>query len=217
MPTKNEIKYAGEFMASEANGQFSRDAITIASGNLVNPGDVLGQILDGTATPAAGGGNTGTGTIGAVTLSQGAISGVYTLVCFAVVANLGKFILQGPTGIELGVVTTNSAFTGGGVAFTITDGGTHFVVGDTLSITVAVGSLKYVPFNPTAVDGSQNAAAIAYAKIDATGGDTVGPGITRHCEVNGAEIGWGTANSGQIAAGIKQLATHGIIVRTGSV
>jgi hypothetical protein len=214
---KLEPRYAGEFLASEANGHQSREVITVLSGSKANAGDVLGKILEGSAVGAAVGGNTGNGVLGAVTLSLGAKPGVYRLTCFAVAANAGKFLLEDPTGIQVGVVTVAVAFSAGGLAFTLADGATDFVAGDSFTITVATGSLKYVPLDPAGTDGRQTAAAIAYDVIDATLADTTGVAVVRHAEVNGAEIGWGTANGGQITQGIADLASRGILVRTGSV
>lgn len=45
MPVFNEGRYPGEFLLSEANGDRSRDTITIASGaGIVAPGSVLGKV-----------------------------------------------------------------------------------------------------------------------------------------------------------------------------
>jgi hypothetical protein len=210
---KNEPRYAGEFLASLANGQQSLDNITILSGFLANPGDVLGMILDGAAVPAAAGGNTGNGVLGAVTISQGAKPGVYNLTAISPT----KFILEDPAGIEAGVVTVATPFAAAGLAFTLAAGGAAFVVGDAFTITVAVGSQKYVPIDQAGVDGRQIAAGISYNKTDATLGDAAGLAVVRQCEVNGAEIGWGALDAGHILTGIAALKARGIIVRTGSV
>ena len=214
MSVKSEPKYAGEFIASMANGQRSLDNITLLSGSVANPGDVLGKITNGAATPAAVAGNTGNGAHGAVTLSQGAKVGVYHLVIVEPATNAGAFIVEDPDGIIIGHGTVGVAFSAGGLAFTLADGSTDFVSGDSFTITVAAGSGKYVPIDAAGVDGRQTAAAIAYAKIDATSADTVGPAVTRSCEVNGSEIGWGTLNGGQITQGTLDLAAKGIIVRS---
>lgn len=45
MPVLNEGRYPGEFLLSEANGERSRDAITVASGaGVVAAGAVLGRV-----------------------------------------------------------------------------------------------------------------------------------------------------------------------------
>lgn len=95
----------------------------------------------GTATPAAAAGNTGNGTCGTVTLSAGAKAGVYTMSCFAAATNAGKFRLEDPDGLYVGTVTVASAFSAGGLAFTLADGATDFAVGDAFTITVASNTL----------------------------------------------------------------------------
>jgi hypothetical protein len=42
-----EGKYAGEFIASEANGSRSREVVTIAEGEVLEAGTVLGQVTIG--------------------------------------------------------------------------------------------------------------------------------------------------------------------------
>ncbi|MGQ2992769.1 head decoration protein [Variovorax sp.] len=44
MPTINEGRHAGEHVASEANGTRSRGVVTIASGQNLEPGTVLGKV-----------------------------------------------------------------------------------------------------------------------------------------------------------------------------
>ncbi len=90
-----------------------------------------------TAVSAARAGNTGNGTITPTpTIGVGAKAGVYTVVNFAVAANAGKFRVEDPDGIEVGVATVGVAFSRGGLTFTIADGATDFVDGDAFDITV---------------------------------------------------------------------------------
>jgi hypothetical protein len=45
MPSTTEVMYPGEFLLSEANGERSRDTITVASGaGVIRPGAVLGRV-----------------------------------------------------------------------------------------------------------------------------------------------------------------------------
>lgn len=90
----------------------------------------------GVATPAAYSHNTGTGTCGTVTVSAGAKIGVYTVEIDKVVSNAGAFIVRDPDGIYVGEGNVASAFSAGGLAFTIADA-TDFIVGDGFTITVA--------------------------------------------------------------------------------
>lgn len=127
MPTVfNEGKYAGEYIASEANGEYSRDVVTLAQ--------------------------------------QGALT---------------------PAGAVLGIITASG---------------------------------KAVPVAPAAADGSQVAACILYANVDATAGDKLATITARETEVNGAEITYPAgATAPQIAAINAQLKAATIIVRAGSV
>src|SRR5579859_6316799 len=70
---------------------------------------------------------------------------------------------------------------------------------------------KYIPWNPNASDGSQNAKAILWDDVDATSGDIIGAVIARDAEVRQADLlFWPTsanppvnqANNTQIAAAI---------------
>ncbi|MBL6852355.1 MAG: head decoration protein, partial [Alphaproteobacteria bacterium] len=79
--TINESFHAGGFMISEGPGTRSRDQITIASGQSLKAGTVLGKLLSSTsnAVSTAGGGNTGNGVMGTVSVGAGAIVGNYKL------------------------------------------------------------------------------------------------------------------------------------------
>ena len=138
---------------------------TLASGTLA-AGAIVGKVL-GTATAAAAAGNTGNGTIGAVTVGAGAKAGVYTLVCMEPGANAGTFALEDPDGVVVGRAVVGSAFSGA-LAFTIADGATDFVAGDRFTITVAQGDGEIKLCAAAATDGSQIPHGIAAHAADAT-------------------------------------------------
>lgn len=119
-------------------------------------------------TGTADGGNTGNGTVTAVA-AQAPPSlkvGAYVLTCTFVVANGGVFKLEDPDGniiadnltlrVGAGLLT---AFSVGGLVFTITDGGTDFAAADFFTITTAAVN-KWIPLDPTASDGSEIFAGI---------------------------------------------------------
>lgn len=188
---------------------------TIKSGALVNSvtplprGTVLGQITLGTATAAAkGGGNTGNGTITmdvTTPVLANALAGVYTARCTVAGTNSATFRLTDPKGDVLG----DASLSGAGatlsfadqVKFVVTDGATDFVVGDGFDITVAAGTLKYIPSVKTAVDGSQNPIAILADQSDPSGGD-VNAGIYIAGEFNSNAL---TFDSGWTVALLKPL------------
>lgn len=173
--------------------------------------------LTTTATPgnpsiaSATGTNTGNGTIGSLSVAgYAAKAGVY----YVEFDDATHFIVSDPTGAEVGHGTTGVAYKAGGLAFTITAGGTAFVAGDSFAVTVAAGSGKYKPFDPANVDGSQVPSAILFATKDATSGDKPCAVVVRQCEVNASELVWPTGmNAAAITAALAQLKAIGIIPR----
>jgi len=215
MAELTEGKYAGEFIASEANGTRSRETVTILSGENVVAGEVLGKVTVAAAVGAAVAGNTGNGTITAApTVGAGTKPGVYRATCVEPGTNVGEFIVEDPDGITLGVAVVAVAFTGGGLTFTIADGATDFASGDAFTITVAAGSGKYAAFDQDGTDGRQVAAGIAYDNYDATSADVTGVIIARDAEVNANEISWPSdIETAEQTAAETQLAALGIFVR----
>ena len=202
-----ETRKAGEFLISEGNGNISREEITVLSGEDLVAGTVLGKVTNAGATAAAAAGNTGDGAMGAITVSTGAKAGVYKLTFIEPGTNVGTFIVEDPDGINVGTGVVATAFSGGGLAFTLADGAADFISGDSLDITVAAGSGKYVAYDDTATDGSEVAAGILYADCDATSGDTIATAVVRDAEVSSALL------TGSDAAGVIDLAAINIIVR----
>lgn len=204
----------GAFIASEANGYLSRGIITVAQGQDLQPGAVLGRITLAAATAAAVAGNTGNGTVGAVTVAAGAKPGVYKVTCIEPASNAGEFIVEDPDGITVGVATVAAAFTGGGLGFTIADGGTDFAAGDAFTVTVAPGSGRYKAWDPEAADGSAIVAGVLYGRTDATSAPVKAVGILRQAEVVRGQLVWfDDATDNDKAAGIAQLAALTILAR----
>ena len=192
MPTLTETFPAGGFMISESPGTRSRDVGTVISGANLKAGTVLGKITKGAASAVAGT-NTGNGTMGAITVGAAAVPGAYTLRIVTAVTNAGEFQLRDPSGVVVGIGDVAVAFSGGGLSFTLADGATDFVVGDTFTITVAAGSGKYNAYDPTATNGLEDAVAILWADTDASAADKVGTIVTRDAEFHKAELVWGAA------------------------
>lgn len=154
--------------------------ITILSGQgVVKRGTVMGQQTSGAATAAAkSGGNTGNGTCTAVSSRGGALTGVYKVRCTVAGTNTATFDLYSPTGnlIDQQIITGSgltAVFLNNHLGFTLTDGGTDFIVGDGFDITVAAASLKYLISIATATDGSQVPSAITVDQYDATSADAL--------------------------------------------
>lgn len=219
MATKTEGRHTAEFLLSEANGNRSRENITIKSGaGKLVAGAILGMIAVGAATSAAkAGGNTGTGTLtldATTPVLAGAKSGVYSVRCIVADTNGGTFRVEDPDGNVIGDVAVGGTFSDD-IKFAIADGGTDFVVGDGFDITVAVGSKKYVAHTPAALDGSQIAAGVLYAAVDATSADAPAVGIVRDAEVKKDEITYHASTDDQAKKNAvnADLAKAGVIVR----
>lgn len=199
------------YIVSEANGYRSREVGFVASGSgVLKAGAVLGLAVLGSALAAAkSGGNTGNGTISAVTLLDGAKTGIYKLRFTSATA----WTLVDPEGFEIGS-GVNGVANANDLAFTTTAGGTPFVAGDGFDITVSPGTKKLKPLNPSAVDGSQHAVAILYEGCDATSADVRRTYTARDSEVQDDMLTWpvGITDSQKNAA-LASLAALGIIAR----
>lgn len=167
--------------------------VTIATGENLTRGAVVGKITVGAATAAAGAGNTGNGTMGAVTTGADAKPGVYKVVIVEPAANAGAFIVEDPDGVIVGRGTVAVAFAGP-VNFTLADGATDFVSGDFFNITVAAGSGKWKRSVAAATDGSQRPLAILVGDVDATAADK-NAAIYRTGEFNEAALNFGAGHS----------------------
>lgn len=78
-----------------------------------------------------------TGTCGAVTVSAGAKIGTHKLVMIEPGSNVGTFVHEDPDGIVVGRGVVASAYSGGGLAFTVADGSQDFISGEGFDITVS--------------------------------------------------------------------------------
>lgn len=284
MTTLTEGVHSAEFLLGEADDTYNRDVVTLAKGNDLTAGTVLGkltragngavvtgsiagttltvtavtsgaltvgQYISGsnvaagsyitafvtgnggtgtytvsasstassttiTATAAlatAWDGNTGTGTVGAITVTASAKPGTYKVVFGVAASNKGNFIVEDPDGIIVGQGDATVAFSGGGLAFTISDD-TDFVAGDGFDIVVAAGSGKWTQFNQDASTGAQQAVGILFDDVDATTADTPALVIVRQAEVIGSKLIWPSdIDAGEKTAALAHLAAIGIVVR----
>lgn len=215
MSTNTEKLRAGFFMISEANGFRSRDTGTLKSGQNLQAGAVVGQVLhDAAATVVLKVGNTGTGSIGTVTVGAGAKAGRHTLTIIEPGSNAGVFSLHDPDGVELPTGTVAVAYAAGGLSFTLADA-TDFVAGDQIYIDVDGGTSKYVEHDPAATDGSETASGILFDACDASSADKTCVVIKRDAEVNTADLVWKSGmTSDEKTAGRADLLALGIVCRS---
>ena len=115
----------------------------------------FGQLSAGTLVPASaaaavpGGGNTGNGTVGSIFVNDTfSKTETWTLSCISAIANSGLFSVVGSVTGARGVATVGSAYVSNTITpanseigFTISDGATDFIVGD--SFTIAVTAANY--------------------------------------------------------------------------
>lgn len=219
MSTLTEGRHPVEFILSEGPRARSRDAITIAEEQTIEPNQVVAKlpvVAEVTAVAAANAGNTSGS--GAMTMATPAVSasvkaGVYSVVCVEPASNAGNFAIFDPNGKFIGKATAAVAFDGE-VKFTIADA-TDFVSGDGFTITVTVGEYEWVAFDQDGTDGSEIPAGIAL--YGATTGESESAkisAIVRDAEVNGNCVVWPSdIEADEKAAGELGLQKLGIITR----
>lgn len=205
----NETTHAGGFILSEANGNRSREGAKLNSGQDLAAGTVVGQLKTGAGAKISG---TGDGTIGAVTLGPDAEVGVYVLTGKTEASNAGTFSVRTPSGQQLPDLTVASAYASTHINLTVADGANDWDIGDIIHVTVTGGD--YAAIDPAATDGTQHAAGILYAGIDASAADTLATFIVRDAVVNANELIWpDDITAAAKAVATNQLNARGIILR----
>lgn len=125
-------------------------------------GTVLGVIATsgGAIVVAATGGNVGNGTIGTVTAGVGVMPGIYTVRFTTASSNGGQYVVTNPRGASVGIGNVGSAFSGGGIGFTASDGSTDYAVNDSFTLTVPAGTGILRISTAAATDGSNSPSAV---------------------------------------------------------
>jgi hypothetical protein len=140
------------------------------------------------------------------------------------VANGGEWEVMAPDGDLSSVQAITAGASGTSVVsghkhinFTITDGGTDFIKGDYFNVAVfgVATAAKVVKWDPTATDGREDVAGIAWDTYDASAADVNGVIVARGpIAVNGAELAWiTTAGAADKVNGKAKLTALGIVVR----
>lgn len=169
-PSAQGFRYISDQLIAGDLKMVTAGSALITGGLALPRGTVMGKVTIGAITSAAkAGGNTGNGTNTLLTAGTKTIAGVYQIRMLTATT----FTVTDPNGEPLpnGV---NGAYANRGLNFTITAGGTPFVAGDGFDVTVAAGSNSWKKSVATAVDGSQEPAAILADDSDASGGDVNG-------------------------------------------
>jgi hypothetical protein len=161
----------------------------------------------------------------AITLGRLAQLGTYKVVCTSTGTHTATYIVIAPDGQTvpntvdglMGYATTGGAdsFVSDHVNFTITDGSTDNVVGTYFNIIVATHSGQGKLWDPTAVDGTQDAVGIIVNAADASSTTALATLLTRDAEIKSSLLTWkSTVTAAQKAEAIRQLAARQIIVRS---
>lgn len=133
----------GDFIQNEYGTHvgFCRKTVTVneSAETEYKVGRVLSrEVANGTATATADSGNTGDGTIGAITVGAKADIGNYRLtITDDTGADSGDFVVEDPRNQIVGFGTVGEEFIGGGLTFTLSDGAADFVTGDFFVIEVS--------------------------------------------------------------------------------
>ena len=214
MTELTEGQHKAEFLVTEGEGTISRETVIVLAGQNLKAGHVLGKVSVGEASGAASSGNTGDGTISSVSVGTGAKVGDYKITCIEPAAGAGTFSIEDPDGATIGSADVGSAFTGE-INFTLTAGSTDFAAGDTFAVTVSAGSGKYKEYNPANADGSQTPVALSLDNVDASEGDKEAVIISRHAEINEAELVWfAGATDVQKAVALSEFRKQVILARS---
>lgn len=154
----------------EASVGICRDVVTAYEGSSRSypVGTVFGKYFVATSVTATAGTNTGNGAIGTVTSTGKAVRGTYTIRIIEAATNAGNFTVSDPSGAVIGNGTVAVAYSNQ-LAFTLADGATDFVVGDSWTVEV-VGDYKYKQVEATATDGTAVACAIYISANDGSFG-----------------------------------------------
>lgn len=157
---------------------FEDNLITFAGVATLLAGTILARRTVAIAVVAAAGANTGDGTVTLATVVAGPVVplvGAYVLAVTTAVANGGVLQLVDPNGaiVASDLIMTVGAgaatvFEAAGLEFTVTDGGTDFIVGDSFTLTVAADG-KLVPYAIAGAGGVQLPLAVLLNELTSTG------------------------------------------------
>ena len=218
MSLQSEIIYSPRKESSVVkwllNDLVSRGAASMVGGAadaVYEAGTVLGRQTLGAPVAAAKAGMTGNGTITALALAGCAVIGCYSLVA----TGANAFAVFDPAGKRMSDAVAGTPYTDPALDFTVTEGTTPFVAGDTFVITVPRGTGQYVPLSDTVFDGSHIAQAVLALRVFVAAGDQVDVrAITDFAVMIEDALIWpADFTASQIADGLAQLERRNIFTR----
>lgn len=164
-----------------SNPKFRDEILNFSGADTYAEGTILARRSVAATVTVVAGSNTGNGTVTLAAPTAGNVVplvGAYVLTAVTAVTHGGVFKLVDPNGVTVATDITMTPGAGGatiikvaGLQFTITDGSTDFIVGDSFTLTVAADG-DLVPFSLTGVGGVQIPVAIlTYSITKASSGD----------------------------------------------
>ena len=214
MVTKTEGIHAGEFVLSQANGERSREAVTVALGQQLTAGQVLARVaVAGAIAAAAAADNTGNGTVGSLAVGSEAQEGEYRITCIDPALDGGTFQVEDPAGVVIGTAVVGTPFADQ-IGFALSDGATDFAAGDAFVVTVSGLEEQWKAFHQDGTDGTHVASGVLYDDCDAVAAAQRATAVVRDAEVNGHALTWpADITAEEKDRAVLQLATAGLIVR----
>ena len=191
----------------------------ISDGGTMTAADKFTVVVTAGGTPAVHGG-TGTGVMSAITLGPEAQLGGYQVINRVVIANGGDFEVVAPDGTVVGrfpwaASGATASFTSSHINFTLSDA-TDYIAGNYFNVIVAGYTAPAAKlWDPTAVDGTQEAWGVLLAATDATSAAQDAVAIVRDAEVGAAKLAWkSTVTAAQKAEAYRHLAASHIAARS---
>jgi hypothetical protein len=182
-------------------------SFSIADGGTMTVGDVFTVVVTAAGTPVLVG--TGTGVVSGVSLGKFAQNGTYTVRLLATSAT-AEFEVVAPDGSRLRRGQVATAYTSDHVNFALSNGGT-MTAGDYFNIIVANGTEQCKPWDPTAVDGTQEAIGVLVRDMDASAAATPATMLARNARVITTNLQYATTvTAAQKVEALRQLAARGI-------
>ncbi len=162
--TITEGQHAGEFLIYESDPGL-RETITVLSGQNLKAGAVVGRVNKGAgrvSVPTVVG--TGNGTVTLVYGGPETMVGNYVATCITAATNGGTFSVVNPAGKALPNAVVGTPYRSREINFTLNDGSTDFIVGDSFTFVVSTtaptvvgtgnGTVSAISLGPDAKPGN---------------------------------------------------------------
>jgi hypothetical protein len=121
-----------------------------------------------------------------------------------------------PDGDRLADATVAVAYASRQVNFTLNDGATDYIVGDSFELVVfnQLSGGKVVAWDPTTYDGRHVAIGALFDAIDASAADKAGVIVNRDAAFRRSELQWGAAiSASEKVSAESDLLRRGIVLR----